>query len=149
MSCSSSSSRDSTCIAAKTFFQLPIRKGQGDPVYDRSIKCAMTLIAAAPDDMNILPLTMRGKAGQMSSLYLAGVLSTAIKSQIQATWGLKNKVLHRRHTWTSDCHSSTHLLSSLMGSHLHPHRNPIFVVGRHQEVRRFVSTGLHHLPSVE
>jgi hypothetical protein len=30
----------------------------------------------------------------------------------------------------------------------YPHRNQIFLVGRHQEVRRFVSPGLHHIKSV-
>jgi hypothetical protein len=29
-----------------------------------------------------------------------------------------------------------------------PHRNQIFPVGRHQELRRFVSPGLHHITSV-
>ena len=42
----------------------------------------------------------------------------------------------------------SHFAFQAMGSHLHPHRNPIFVVGRHQEVRRFVSPGLHHITSV-
>jgi hypothetical protein len=28
---------------------------------------------------------------------------------------------------------------------LHPHRNQIFLVGRHQEVRQFTSPGLHHI----
>jgi hypothetical protein len=30
----------------------------------------------------------------------------------------------------------------------YPHKNQIFLVGRHQEVRRFVSPGLHHIKSV-
>jgi hypothetical protein len=30
----------------------------------------------------------------------------------------------------------------------YPHRSQIFLVGRHQEVRRFVSPGLHHVTSV-
>ena len=30
----------------------------------------------------------------------------------------------------------------------HPHRNQIFLVGRHLEVRQFVSPGLHHIMSV-
>jgi hypothetical protein len=29
----------------------------------------------------------------------------------------------------------------------YPHRNQIFTVGRHREVRRFVSPGLHHITS--
>ncbi len=30
----------------------------------------------------------------------------------------------------------------------HPYKNQIFLVGRHQGVRRFVSPGLHYIKSV-
>jgi hypothetical protein len=40
------------------------------------------------------------------------------------------------------------LLPSFYTMDPYPHRNQIFLVGRHQEVPRFVSPGLHHITSV-
>jgi hypothetical protein len=64
---------------------------------------AMTFKLSVPD--NPIPLTMRGKAGQMSSVYLAGVLGVQTSRRSRRRGDPKTRLLHLRHTCTSVCHS--------------------------------------------
>jgi hypothetical protein len=99
---------------------------------------AMTLFV--PDDKAIMPATMRGKAGQTSSVSFAGVLG------VQKVADSGDVVIQEQGFSIVDTHepeiamplsSLSPVCLYLMDSY--SYRNQIFHVGRHQGVRRFVS----------
>jgi hypothetical protein len=98
-----------------------------------------------PDVESIWPSIMRGKTGQTSDVSLARVLGVQ-KSRRFRRGDSRTRVLHRRHHEPAIAKPLPLVFVHTMSSY--PHKNQIFPVGRHQEVRRFVSPGLHHITSL-
>src|SRR6266446_5482593 len=86
-----------TCIAANTVSNSRFLRPSRSTRHTRLV-CPSATTMSTPDDKNISPKTRRGKAGQTSSMSLAGVRGVQTSCRFRRRADAKTTFLHRRHT---------------------------------------------------
>ena len=121
----------------------------------RSIRCtrlpprrsSIAMKLFTPDGSKTLPLMIRGKVGQTSSVSLAGVVGLQKSSRLRRRDDPKTTRRHCRHTCTSDSHACT-VPGFFQRIVVYPQGNKILLVELHQGACRLIPPGLHHIESV-
>jgi hypothetical protein len=104
-SCRCVISGNGCCIAAKTSSNSEPELPQRSILHTRLLRPSATTMLSTPDVGEIRPWMTRGKAGQMSSMALAGVRGVQRSCRFRRRLDVKRRVLHRGHMCASNCHA--------------------------------------------